>query len=219
MDALWSDVTQRWPVLRLNAPRFHRVRRVRDDPTRPRLRHFARLSGVSPTAPSFVLRRSQIQILISSACPSVAKLTSVSPLQVGGEDHWTSQAGGECNGVKVVDLSYGFSQNQSVFPAIGLNGTYTGHIFSDRAVSVISEHDAATPLFMCKPRGSPAKFALFLRSIFNFFSSLALASHRVVLLAGAHAILCACLAAVLTLLCSNFARVCRCGASQHPRPD
>jgi hypothetical protein len=69
--------------------------------------------------------------------------------QVGGEDHWTSQVSGECNGQKIVDLSWGFSANQTVTPAVGLNGTYTGYVFTDRSVQIIQEHDATTPIFMC----------------------------------------------------------------------
>ena len=78
----------------------------------------------------------------------------------GGEDHWTSTIGMPCNeetggvdlGVEVgrstVDLSYGWSSNRSVVPAVGLNGTYTGHTFSNRAVQLIRDHERSAPLFL-----------------------------------------------------------------------
>ena len=69
----------------------------------------------------------------------------------GGEDHWTSTIGMPCNkggGRNTVDLSYGWSSNRSVVPAVGLNGTYTGHTFSNRAVQLIRDHERSAPLFL-----------------------------------------------------------------------
>ena len=70
----------------------------------------------------------------------------------GGEDHWTSTIGMPCasagGGRSTVDLSYGWSSNRSVVPAVGLNGTYTGHTFSNRAVQLIRDHERSAPLFL-----------------------------------------------------------------------
>ena len=69
----------------------------------------------------------------------------------GGEDHWTSTIGMPCasaGGGRTVDLSYGWSSNRSVVPAVGLNGTYTGHTFSNRAVQLIRDHERSAPLFL-----------------------------------------------------------------------
>jgi len=51
-------------------------------------------------------------------------------------------------GGRTVDLSYGWSSNRSVVPAVGLNGTYTGHTFSNRAVQLIRDHERSAPLFL-----------------------------------------------------------------------
>ena len=49
---------------------------------------------------------------------------------------------------KVVDLSYGWAANRTIAPATELNGSYTGHSFSDRTVQLIRDHDAERPLFL-----------------------------------------------------------------------
>lgn len=64
----------------------------------------------------------------------------------GGEDHWTSRIrAGPC---EAVDLSFGWSHNQTVAPATRLNGSYTGFTFSDRAVELIRGHPTDRPLFL-----------------------------------------------------------------------
>ena len=82
----------------------------------------------------------------------------------GGEDHWTSEVHLPCG--KAVDLTYGWSSNRTLVPASSLNGTYTGHSFSDRTVQLIRDHDAQKPLFLFvalhnthAPVESPPEFA------------------------------------------------------------
>ena len=78
----------------------------------------------------------------------------------GGEDHWTSEICMPCPSTgtgtdntvagcrKVVDLTYGWAANHTIAPATELNGSYTGHSFSDRSVQLIRDHDAEKPLFL-----------------------------------------------------------------------
>ena len=69
----------------------------------------------------------------------------------GGEDHWTSVSGIGCTKLgynPTVDLTFGWSGNKSIVPATALNGTYTGHTFSDRTVQLIRDHEVDVPLFL-----------------------------------------------------------------------
>ena len=61
-----------------------------------------------------------------------------------------TQAGKNWNCGTVVDLTYGWSDNHSIVPATELNGSYTGHSFSDRAVQLVRDHpsDLTKPLFL-----------------------------------------------------------------------
>jgi len=74
------------------------------------------------------------------------------------------QCGGQSR--KVVDLTYGWAANRTLAPATALNGSYTGHSFSDRTVQLIRDHDAGKPLFLFvalhnthAPIEAPAEYA------------------------------------------------------------
>ena len=76
----------------------------------------------------------------------------------GAEDHFDQRTGDSCNGtghVTGTDLWADFGNGSVVGGdnAVGINGTYSGYIYSDRAVAVITEHglrhdSTNRPMFM-----------------------------------------------------------------------